>query len=85
VQLLWDFPRSECSWGRLARLFIRSTFDVGVYCAACAVSHHDKLIALRGQAVSRDTIEEFMIAMQMIRAKTLETASSVETHNRFSN
>lgn len=72
ARLWWELPRSECSWGRLAKLLVRSAFDVGVYCAACAVSHQDKLIALRGQAVSRDTLDEFMIALRMIAATKLD-------------
>jgi glycosyltransferase involved in cell wall biosynthesis len=67
ARLWWELPRTECSWRRLIKLMVRSMFDVGIYCAACAVSHHDKLIALRGQSVSRDTVEEFLVAMQMIR------------------
>jgi glycosyltransferase involved in cell wall biosynthesis len=82
TRLWWDLPRSECSWGRFAKLAVRSVFDIGIYCAACAASHQDKLIALRGQAVSRETVEEFMVAMRMIRNIPVPTAAPLESRRK---
>jgi len=74
IKLWSELPRSECGWGRLAQLTARSVVDMAIYGSARMIGRHDKLIALRGSRVSRETVEEFAVALEMIRSIAVPAA-----------